>query len=188
MFEFCPWEVWYFVSSSSSCWRNCNWDWKQTVPRSSSSLFCVFAENVRATTSVMLSEEDILGAVVLTIFNEMEVQNSPLKISFSWRRLFSVHERPTTSFPPALHLTDSYAYWPWKQAKSYWSSFSYLWTLSIDKHLGICWKLVLLNHSDFVKKLTILNYYYYFLFFGKPFQWTAIIDFCEIFRWIKTVR
>ena len=50
----------------------------------------------------MLSEESILDEEVLTIFNEMEVHNSPLKISFSWRRLFTVHERLTTSFLPAL--------------------------------------------------------------------------------------
>ena len=47
------------------------------------SFLCVFTENVRATTSVMLSEQGILDEEVLTIFNEMEVQNSPLKISFS---------------------------------------------------------------------------------------------------------
>ena len=45
-----------------------------------------------------LDEED-----VSMIFDALEEQNWPLQISFS---KLVVHERPTTSFPPALHVTD----------------------------------------------------------------------------------
>ena len=46
---------------------------------------------------------------ILMIFDYLEVQNSPLWISFSRRpQNLIANERPTTSFPPALHVKDYY--------------------------------------------------------------------------------
>ena len=53
-----------------------------------------------------LDEED-----VFTIFDELEVQNFVNLVLFetTFPQNFIVDKRPTTSFPPSLHVTDNYA-------------------------------------------------------------------------------
>jgi len=80
---------------------------------------------------------------------------------------------------PPLHVTDSYAYGPWKQANSF--SFSDQWTLSIDKHLGICW--MLLNHPDIVKKPTI--FLLFFCYSASPFDGLQSLIFWKYFDELK---
>ena len=63
------------------------------------------------TTAMMPFMDDILDeGDVLMIFDEVEVRNWSLQISFSWRRLFLnlfVDERPKMSFPPAFDVRDN---------------------------------------------------------------------------------
>ena len=180
----------------------------------------------------------------------MEVQNSPLEFSFSWRRLFTVHERPTTSFPPALRRRNTRYKNPqlfvhailfvatnvfvagqvdrarWKTGNidenlqgnnvarqvegfcmSYFAAFTCngqlrIRTMKASKlvflvvlvlgsmntvHWQTSWHLLNAIEPSWHCKETD-HIFVIFLFFGKPFRWTAIIDFLEIFRWIKTVR
>ena len=48
---------------------------------------------------------------VVTIFDELEVQNlvKLVLVQTTFPQNFVVDERPTTSFPPALHVTGIYA-------------------------------------------------------------------------------
>lgn len=58
----------------------------------------------------MLCKDDTLDKEnVFMIFDELRVRNSPLQILFLWTQLFLnffVHEQQTTSFLPALRVTD----------------------------------------------------------------------------------
>ena len=60
----------------------------------------------------MLYMDDTLDKEdVLTIFEELEVQNfvNLVLVETTFPQNFVVDERPTTIFPPALHVTDNYA-------------------------------------------------------------------------------
>ena len=64
------------------------------------------------TEAVMLHMDDTLDVEdVVTIFDELEVQNlvKLVLVETSLSQSFVVNERPTTSFPPALHVRDNYA-------------------------------------------------------------------------------
>ena len=75
--------------------------------RSSTWFLRVFNRKVRVATAIMLYLDTLDEEDVLMVFDEFEVQNSPLWISISWRRPqnFVTGKRPTTNFPPALYVT-----------------------------------------------------------------------------------
>ena len=101
-YEFCPREVWCFVFALVfELTQFVTLEWKQPVSRCFPCFFHVISRGKnRVVTAIMLYRDDII------IFDGLEVPNSPLQISFSWRRVFLKISLSKSGRQLVFHLRD----------------------------------------------------------------------------------